>query len=62
MITHQMSPSATILVSYVRQDGEIVADYITITVDVSLENKVSCNIKHKIVLKKSLLVFSKLLN
>ena len=35
-----MQPSAVILVSYVREDGEIVADYITITVELSFENKV----------------------
>ena len=40
-ITHDMQPSAVILVSYVREDGEIVADYITLTVELAFENQVA---------------------
>ena len=39
-ITHEMQPSIIVLASYVRSDGEIVADYSTITVSLKLQNKV----------------------
>ena len=39
-ITHEMQPSIIVLASYVRSDGEIVADYATVTVSLKLQNKV----------------------
>ena len=35
-----MMPSVHVLASYVRDDGEIVADFTEITVSVNLENRV----------------------
>ena len=39
-----MMPNVHVLVSYVREDGEIVADFTEITVAVALENQVRNNI------------------
>lgn len=39
-ITYAMVPSATLLVYYTRQDGEIVADAVTFTVDDLFKSKV----------------------
>ncbi|XP_076814766.1 CD109 antigen-like isoform X2 [Clavelina lepadiformis] len=40
-ITEEMMPSVNFLVSHIRSDGEIVADYLTLTVSLSLENQVT---------------------
>jgi len=36
-----MTPSVKVIASYIRSDGEIVADYVTFPVSLSLENRVS---------------------
>lgn len=56
-ITHDMQPSAVILVSYVREDGEIVADYITLTVELAFENQVAATKNSVISLNLDSLVF-----
>jgi len=39
-VTHNMMPGVQVLVSYVRPDGEIVADYLKLTVSTELEHQV----------------------
>jgi len=39
-VTYAMMPNVHVLASYVRDDGEIVADFTEITVAVALENQV----------------------
>ena len=39
-VTHQMTPSVKVLASYIREDGEVVADYLSLSVSLSLENQV----------------------
>ena len=39
-VTHEMIPNVQVLASYVRSDGEIVADFTKLTVSVALENQV----------------------
>ena len=41
LVTDSMMPNVHVLASYVRQDGEIVADFLEITVAVQLQNQVS---------------------
>nr|CAB3229046.1 alpha-2-macroglobulin homolog precursor [Phallusia mammillata] len=40
-VTHNMIPGVQLLGSYVRDDGEIVADYIKLTVSTALQNQVT---------------------
>ncbi|CAK8680732.1 unnamed protein product [Clavelina lepadiformis] len=40
-VTHEMIPNVQVLASYVRSDGEIVADFTKLTVSVALENQVT---------------------
>jgi len=39
-VTYNMMPGVQVLVSYFRPDGEIVADYLKLTVSTELENQV----------------------
>jgi len=39
-VTYNMMPGVQVLVSYVRPDGEIVADYLKLTVSTELEHQV----------------------
>ena len=39
-ITHKMQPSIVFLASYIRSDGEIVADYASVAVKLDFKNKV----------------------
>jgi len=41
LVTSEMTPNFLVLVSYIRDDNEVVADYISMNAALELENQVS---------------------